>query len=733
MPFLQSYYHLSKIFVFVTAADRDLSKTLIIKYTNRDKMFALSIQMKKTFLKKFLYPAAFLILCTLAYGLLIPWLGFYWDDWPYLFFSKTLGSTGFWQVFENDRPFLSLVYSIFVPLIGPNPLVWQIFGILSRWFTVLSLWWLLNLTWPENRRQNVWVAALFAVYPGFTQQWISVIYSQAYLLLCCFILSIAGMVYAQRNPRFFWPATGLSLLASALSLFSTEYFFGIELLRPLFLLVVLHQVGIGGWKTKIWKGALIWLPYLLLFLGFGIWRAFFFQSSNYDVTVLTELTSAPENTFISLLMNMVSNGFTGGWAAWNQTFGLPHSFDFSIRGTQLYWVVVFAAAILVFLFLIKTTTIKTQVEPNKRNFPNSWCWQAIMIGLAGLLVGSLPFWIASLPFTLVFQWDRFTLAMMIGSALFIAGLIDLFIHTSRQKVGLVSILIAMAVGFQFQASNTYKREWASMQDLFWQLSWRAPNLKPGTMILTHEFPFKYYSDNSLTAVLNWIYAPDDHSPKLPYILNYLSVRLKGAVPSLNPNVPIEQDYRALSFSGSTSDSLVVFFSYPGCLRMMDPIFTNSETLPKLPENIIAAIPLSDLSRIETDLGPAILPSNLFGLEPSGTWCYYFQKVDLARQIRDWQQAASLAEEARAQSLSPADPSEWMPFIETYAMTGKVDEALSLTEQVFGYNPLLGPGLCQIWQRVSTSESSVQGLAYPSGEVLSKLQCDPVPSFPQEQQ
>jgi uncharacterized integral membrane protein len=690
--------------------------------------------MKTTLLKKFLYPAAFLFLCVIAYGLLIPWLGFYWDDWPYLFFSKTLGAAGFWQVFENDRPFLSLIYSIFVPLLGPNPLVWQVFGILCRWFTVLSLWWLLNLTWPDNRRQNVWTTALFAVYPGFTQQWISVIYSQAYLLLCCFILSIAGMIYAQRRPRIFWPATGLSLLASGLSLFSTEYFFGIELIRPLFLLVVLHQAGIGEWKTKLKKCVLTWLPYLALFLGYGIWRAFYFQSSNYDVAVLNDLTAAPQNTFFSLIINMVSNGFTGGWAAWGQTFGLPHSFDFSIRGTQLYWMVVIAAGIIVFLFLIKTSASKNQVESEKRNFPSSWCWQAILIGLAGLLVGSLPFWIASLPFTLVFQWDRFTLAMMIGSVLFIAGLIDLFIHTSRQKVVLLSILIAMAVGFQFQASNTYKREWAYMRDLFWQMSWRAPNLKPGTMVITHEFPFKYYSDNSLTAILNWIYAPDNHTQKLPYILNYLSVRLKGAVPSLNPNIPIEQDYRALSFSGSTSDSLVVFLSYPGCLRMMDPIFTNSETLPKLPENIIAAIPLSDLSRIETDQSPAILPASLFGRpEPSGTWCYYFQKVDLARQMGDWHQAASLSEEALARSLSPAEPSEWMPFIETYAMTGKVDDAQALTDQVFAYNPLLGPGLCQTWERVAASKSSSPGLTVQAEEILSKLQCDSIPSTPQEQQ
>jgi hypothetical protein len=688
--------------------------------------------MKPTFFKKFLYPSAFLFLCILAYGLLIPWLGFYWDDWPYQFFAKTLGAGGFWQVFAKDRPFLSLTYSTFVPLLGPNPLVWQIFGILTRWFTVLALWWLLNLTWPESRQKNVWVAALFAVYPGFTQQWISVIYSQAYILLGCFILSLAGMLYAYRNPRHFWSATGLSLLASALSLFSTEYFFGIELLRPLFLLAVLFAAGPDDWKNKLKKAGLIWLPYLVLFLGYGIWRAFFFESSLYDVAAIGELSAKPESTLISLVTSMITNGFNAGWAAWSQTFGLPNSFDFTIRGTQLYWLVIVGAAITVFVFLHKTTASRTDERAAERRFPNAWCWQVIGIGLFGLLVGSLPFWIAGLPFTLVFQWNRFTLALMISSAMLVAGLIDLFIHTFRQKILLLAILIAMAVGYQFQAANTYKREWDSMRSMFWQLTWRAPGLKPGTMILTHEFPFKYYSDNSLTAALNWIYAPDNHSQKLDYILDYLSVRLKSAIPSLNPNVPIQQDYRALSFTGSTSDSVVVYSSFPGCLRVMDPLYTNSLTLPNLPYKLTAAIPLSDLSRIETGSKPVIPPAGLFGPENKKTWCYFFEKIDLARQLGDWQGAADLADQSRKETPGPSDLTEWFPVIEAYAIIGRLDDARALTEGVITNNPKLAPGLCQTWQRAASGTDASAEMKNAAAEAAAQLQCDAALSAPQEQ-
>ena len=43
----------------------------------------------------------------------------------------------------------------------------------------------------EKRRQAFWASMLFAVYPGFSQQWISVIYSEAFIILAAFLASLA--------------------------------------------------------------------------------------------------------------------------------------------------------------------------------------------------------------------------------------------------------------------------------------------------------------------------------------------------------------------------------------------------------------------------------------------------------------------------------------------------------------------------------------------------------------
>jgi hypothetical protein len=34
------------------------------------------------------FPFLFLTVCLLAYGIFIPWLGFYWDDWPVILMGK---------------------------------------------------------------------------------------------------------------------------------------------------------------------------------------------------------------------------------------------------------------------------------------------------------------------------------------------------------------------------------------------------------------------------------------------------------------------------------------------------------------------------------------------------------------------------------------------------------------------------------------------------------------------
>lgn len=655
----------------------------------------------KHLIRSFSTPFAFLAVCITAYGLLIPWLGFYWDDLPFLWFSHTLGPGGLIEALAGDRPFLAAIYTLTTSLLGQQPLTWQIFAVLTRWLMVLALWWALLQIWLGQRRAVTWTALVFAVYPGFQQSWIAVIYSQAFLLLAAFFISIGIMVKALRvsgafRSRQYWLLTFAAMLLSAFAFFSTEYFFGLELIRPVIIWFVLLQT-IPLWRARILPTALHWLPYLAEFVLFFLYRVFLSPDAGYPVKALDELSTGFAATLIDRVKTAVINAFTGGWAAWRQIFTFPFSLelDWNSQSFQLFTAVVLLSLIILLYSLFRFTSTSAESDSAHR-----WSHQAILLGMLGLLAASLPFWAGGLPLSLTFPYDRFNLAMMFGASLLLVGLLEFFIRTLPQKMVLLALVLSLAIGYQFKTANTFRRDWENMKSLMWQITWRMPALEPGTMLLTHEFPLKYYSDNSLSAMLNWIYAPDNHTREMPYILNYITVRLKGSLPGLEPNLPINQRYRAMRFVGSTSQSVVLSYSPPGCLRVLDTVYSNDAALPGLNFLLAEALPLSKFDRITADPPvPARPPERWFGIESTRSWCHYFEKADLARSQGDWQTVTTLYDQALELKLKPGDQSEWMVFMEGFAHSGDWERALALGARMMQNEPQLKEGVCQAWERI----------------------------------
>src|SRR5512146_2530637 len=157
-------------------------------------------------------PLGLLVLLGLSFGLLIPWLGFYWDDWPVILTARLRGIDGFWRFFDYNRPLSAWIYVVTVPILGTRPLNWQIFALALRWLTCVSMWWTVTLTWPKHRHLAASAAFLFAIYPIFAQQSISVAYTQHWTCYFLFFLSMAGMLLAfrllrsnsRRGSRWFW-------------------------------------------------------------------------------------------------------------------------------------------------------------------------------------------------------------------------------------------------------------------------------------------------------------------------------------------------------------------------------------------------------------------------------------------------------------------------------------------------------------------------------------------------
>ena len=187
----------------------------------------------KSFQKEnLLIPGLIILLVVLAYGLLTPWLGYYWDDWPFAWFLRFFGSSEFIEVFKPFRPLLGPIFSGTTSILGGHPFVWQIAGLVIRFLASLELWFLLRLIWPLQKRNSLWVVLLFTVYPGFEQQWVALTHINQEWIPLIFLFASFGMTaLALRDKQRRMQITLAALGLQALGLFTTEYFFGLAIIN----------------------------------------------------------------------------------------------------------------------------------------------------------------------------------------------------------------------------------------------------------------------------------------------------------------------------------------------------------------------------------------------------------------------------------------------------------------------------------------------------------------------
>lgn len=642
-------------------------------------------------------PAVLFGLVLLSYGLWIPWMGLFGNDLPYLWYYHLLGPWGPGEFASIDRPFSAMFYAAITFLLGQTIWPYHVFLLALRWLSALLFWRVLLKVWPEYRGGVLMVAVLFAVYPGFRQNPVALEFILHFFVLCMFLLSLWATLQLASQPRRLWLLAIGSALGAA-GLFWLEYFIGLELLRPIFLWLVTRRDGLKG--RAQWKRILAaWLPSLVVVLAFLFWRVVIFSFPTYKPVLLEALRAHPASALIELAKTAARDLWTALGGAWLQTMHLPAA------GRSLLVFLPLAAAafaLVIALFWRQREALARAAggaQAGDMPVRRYWGEMALAIGLLAMLGGGSIFWLTGIPVTLDFPWDRSTLALMPGASLAAAGLLDM-LAAPRYRPILVAALVAMAVGMHFTNAQEYRAEWQKLQDFTWQLTWRAPALKPGTLGLFDVIPLNRYSDNDLTALLNWTYAPQLHARQIPYKFFDLTLRLDSdhpGLPGLQKDLPVQINQRGTSFQGSTSSMIALTYDPPACLHILSP---EDALLPNLPERISRVLPITTLEQVEAASSPARPPAQL-GSEPAHGWCYYFQKADLARQQADWQAIVTLGAQASAVWLHPADPAELLPFIEGYLRAGKASDAQSLIADV-QKSPDLLPALCAVLKRAGDS-------------------------------
>jgi hypothetical protein len=251
------------------------------------------------------------------------------------------------------------------------------------------------------------------------------------------------------------------------------------------------------------------------------------------------------------------------------------------------------------------------------------------------------------------------------------------------------------------------------------MTWRAPGLKKDTMVLVNE-ELEYYADNSLSAALNWIYAPDNHSDIVDYVLFYPTNRESL---SLEPNKPVNYDFLAGKFAGNTSQAVVFYYSPPRCLRLLDPEIDSKNRLIPDDSFLRDAVLLSSTTPILSE--PVARMPAIYNPEPAHGWCYFFQKADLARQMGDWHTVTQLGDVAFALDDYPNDPIERFVFIEGYAHIANWERAVELTMDSYEVSrKFTAPLLCKLWDRIARETEETPERNVTLDVVQSKLECSP---------
>jgi hypothetical protein len=191
-------------------------------------------------------PLLFLLITVVAYGLLLPFTGFYWDDWPFAWIAKFLGPAEFIPAFAGVRPFLGPIFFVTTSLIPPVPLYWQVFALVIRFLAALSAWFALREIWPRHPRPVLIASLLLLVFPGYSQHWVALTHiNQEWIPFIFYLLSFR---FAARALRSQAAQSGVArgqheveaqankytiyaLLLLVAGVFPTEYFVSIEPMR----------------------------------------------------------------------------------------------------------------------------------------------------------------------------------------------------------------------------------------------------------------------------------------------------------------------------------------------------------------------------------------------------------------------------------------------------------------------------------------------------------------------
>jgi hypothetical protein len=607
------------------------------------------------------------LVTVLTYGVLIQHLGFYRDDWYLFSTAQSQGLAGIRALFQIDRPLVGYLYAFGYQLLDVSPLAWQAVTLLARLIGNLALFWLLRLIWPDWRLETLAIALLFSVYPGYTEQPNAGVYISDLLASAAALISIALTIKVLGLTRL-WFQVVLSALAGLLALLYLGIFesaIGLEAARFVLIWYVIWRRDHLGFKLTVLRTLKADLLYLFLGAAFLVWRLFFFQSTRRATNLgvlLGKYGALPVHSTISVVVETLKDVLETAVFAWVVPF-----YQFVAASNYRDLAIALGLSLLVAACIFLVFRLVSRESPvSERDSRSDPAFHLILLGAFIVLFALLPIDMAGRNVLFADQWDRYTLYASLGVAMVAGGVIFHFFREPYRK-GLLLVLIGMSVVVHYFSAAWYRDFWSWQRDLWQQMVWRAPELRPGTMLFA-VLPFAGYEEGyEIYGPANMVYYPGQGIQIGGDVLNSntaANIQLQKNREHYDRSVLVPDNYKNTLFA--------VYPSLGSCLHVLDG---RKVELPGLLDDSLVAdvAPYSQINQIDTSARPVTLPAFLSGEHPR-EWCFYYQKMDLARQQGDWEEVARLADESLKKGLTPEDVSEWMPALEAYTTLGRDQDA-----------------------------------------------------------
>ncbi|EKD89911.1 MAG: hypothetical protein ACD_32C00113G0020 [uncultured bacterium] len=666
------------------------------------------------------------VLSLLAYFPLIPYLGFYSDDFFFGYVAHFYGSQGLIESLIIDRPAHGYLLAFLYQLLGDNVLLWHICMFIVRLFGGYALFYLLKKLWPDKLSVITSITLLFLIYPGFLEQPLPLGFGIWILTLTVWTYSVFFTILAikanKKLKAFLFTFFALILQISVF--FLLEFFIGTEILRILLIMYVLkvnfNFLSLNTFRKILsyWK---YWSPYVTSMGIFLLWRILIFKSIRPETDINWVMQTYYSNPLwiAKIPLEVLYSGFS--------TIALSYFLPILIRIPRIplnasVIALSLGAIAALLLYLYFKTADKWKKDQNLDNSLSVKMLgkQLLIIGLITVTGALIPIIISGRYVRLFYAFDRYTITSIAGASFFLIGFLLYKISSPLRKVIIIS-LVALSVTTHITNSFLFSLNWDKQKNIWWQLYWRSPKIRDEAMLIFY-FPdninqslFKnlinktkwhriYWVDYQIWAPGNLFFNYED-SPQKHFRGDFLQdigipEKIKNqAVDSIKDrNITYVKDFKNTVIISTPNDQ--------SCLWILDG--NRLEFPDSSDELLINNIKYSDADKLLQKDNKTSPPSVIFGREPSHNWCYFFQKASLARQLQDWSKLTQLTKEVTENNLQPKDPNEWLPFIEGLIFNKHFLEAEKIINEVLQNNSskVFYTNLCSLLNRTKTTQINI---------------------------